>query len=141
MSSSIPTQDRLTAAAIYAVTLLLPLPLLTILIAYILYRMLRHTSSFVEKHAAQNVNLTASIHIYVIGLALLQFAASSIGEWPGWLPDQLAVLQVLFALGGMLSVFFIGMALLLLTALLIVLIVFALTGQWHRVPLLIRFIK
>ncbi|SFL79249.1 hypothetical protein [Salibacterium qingdaonense] len=70
-----------------------------------------------------------------------KIVASSMGERPGWLPDQLAVLQVLFALGGVLSIFFIGMALLLLTAVLIVLIVFALTGQWHRIPLLIRFIK
>ncbi|MFZ4453875.1 DUF4870 domain-containing protein [Salibacterium aidingense] len=141
MSLSVPIQDRIIAAGVYTLSLLLPIPLLAILIAYLLYRLLKNHSSFIEKHVKQNINFITSLHIYLLVLFLFQLAAANLGGGLEWLIEKVPLIGITLTLGGITSIFFLIIGVFLFTAVLLVLILFALFGQWYRLPLLIRFVK
>lgn len=133
--------DRLITAAAYGLTMLVPVPLLSVAVAWLFFHLLRGHSLFVEHHLKQNVNLIISLHVYIVVLSLFVFILPNMGGVVEWLGEKVPLLAITLTLGGISSFFLIIIVLLLITAVYIVLVIFCLFGQWVRVPLIIRFVK
>lgn len=133
--------DRLIAAAAYGLTMLITFPLLSIAVAWLFLYLINGQSLFVEKHLKQNFNLIVSIHIYILVLTIFIFLVTNMGGLLGWITETVPLLGITLALGGFFSFFLIIIILISIAAVFIVLMVYALFGQWVRLPLIIRFVK
>ncbi|WP_138417168.1 DUF4870 domain-containing protein [Aquibacillus sediminis] len=141
MASQTSMNERLIAAAAYGLTMLVAVPLLSVAIAWLFYYLLRGHSVFVQNHLKQNVNLITSYHVYVFVFLLLFLIVPNMGGVLEWLTEKVPLIGITLTLGGISSIFFIIIATLLIMAVLMVLIIFTLFGQWIRVPLIIKFVK
>ncbi len=141
MTSPSSANDRLITAAAYGLTMMVSVPLISIAIAWLFYHLFRGNSLFVEHHLKQNFNLISSLHLYLFVLSLFYLILPNMGGSLDWITEKFPVVGITLVLGGVSSIFFIIIGLILIMAVYIVLVIFSLFGQWVRVPLIIRFVK
>ncbi|MBB5172487.1 DUF4870 domain-containing protein [Texcoconibacillus texcoconensis] len=141
MSSPIPVKDKLIVAIGYALPIVFPIPLFTILFVFIYYYFLGDESRFVHHHLKQNFNVVLSYHLYMVVLLLVIFLFSIFENVTAIIMAYIPFLGLLVAMGGFFSFFILILSSFILIGVLIVLIILAACGKWTRVPLIIRCIK